>query len=1174
MSEFNWTKPQQNAIDSRGDILVSAAAGSGKTAVLVERVMKLIESECNIDELLIVTFTRAAASQMKDKISKAINDRIIAEPDNKHFRLQQILLEKAKITTIDAFCADVLKNNFQQLDSIDISMNYKNLDDAQFNVLSREVLDDVLEQFYNSESKSFRNLMDVFTTCKDDSNIYSIIQTLHTYTSAFANKKQWLLKAVNAYKCESIKDSAWADVVFETLREYFSLMNDYYERGIELTEEDEKTNEVYGEFLKEEKRFVEIGLEAVKNRDWATLWELKGYCFDRFPSVKKDIDPILRQKAKNYRDTAKNTVFNKVTSLIIESEEDFLKDNELIYPVANELGIVFEAYEKALFEKKLERQEFEFSDISFLALKILVDDELKPTLTAEEYKKNFKAILVDEYQDTNFVQDLIFKTISNNNLFIVGDVKQSIYRFRLAMPEIFIGRRKELKPYKEGDKNGYILLKNNFRSKKTVTDFVNFLFKNLMSETLGDIKYNDDEYLIPGTEKDDKEAPPPEIHILDNPSKEDNEFKNHEYEARYIANLIKTQVENGEQIKIGEKKRKVEFGDYCILLRSKTHMRDIERVFEETGVPFTSQGGDNLFDAGEIMLVMSFLRAIDNPLRDVDLIAVMYSEIFAFTAEELAAIRISKRKGSFYLAVNEAAAEGNEKCREFIAKLEQYRMAAATNEPAEFLRFFYSQTSLPDIVGAGENGEVKRANLFQFISVVQMYSQAGYYGLTGLVRFLERVKSGNTDITTAFVPGSESKVKIMSVHASKGLEFPIVIFAFSNNSNIHNASNIVLNRELGIGIKPKTVEDNIRYDTLSFSAVHLANVRAETSEELRILYVALSRAKSKLIITGTFDSRKKSDGSSKRSEAINEIASLIGELGRIDEGWLRLNNNFLYWIIACALRHPKANELRDLCENEQFYIDRSECGELKLFLPEFYPDKTDKKKTVFTATAESKTKEKIKENFSFSYEFAGSENIDSKKTPSALAESESGADYSFETPSFMLESKLGAAAKGTATHRFMEKIRSFDCDFEEEIEYMLSKGFLSETEAGVIDKFAIKKFLESPLAKRMSQSDELYKEYAVSYLEDAGFFDESIPDKLKGEKVFVDGMIDAVFTENSEAVIVDYKTDRVGNIEELRDRYQKQMLLYKKAVEAVWGIPVKECCIYSFALGKELKMDF
>lgn len=1174
MSNINWTEPQRNAIDSRGDILVSAAAGSGKTAVLVQRVMELIEKECNIDELLIVTFTRAAAAQMKEKISKAISDRIIAEPDNKHFRLQQILLEKAKITTIDSFCADVLKNNFQHLDSIDISMNYKNLDAAQFNVLLREVLDDVLEQYYNSESKSFLNLMDVFTTGKDDLNIYNIIQTLHNYTSAFVDRKGWISKAINAYKSESITKSPWADVVFETLKEYFSLMSDYYERGIEITSEDEKTGEVYGAFLKEEKSFVQTGLEAVQNRDWAVLWELKSYSFGRFPAVKKDIDPILKEKAKNYREAAKKIFVKKITSLIIESEEDFLRDNELIYPVAKELGVVFESFEKALFEKKLERQEFEFSDISYLALKILVDDELKPTLVAEEYKKNFKAILVDEYQDTNGVQDLIFETISNNNLFVVGDVKQSIYRFRLAMPEIFIGRRKALKPYAKGEKNGYILLKNNFRSKKTVTDFVNFLFKNLMSETLGDIDYNEDEYLIPGAEKEDEEAPSPEIHILDNPNASEQLYKNHEYEARYIAKLIKTQVENGEEIKLGDEKKKVEYGDYCILLRSKTHMHDLEKVFEETGVPYTSQGGDNLFDASEIILVMSFLRAIDNPLRDVDLIAVMYSEIFGFSAEELASIRILKRKGSFYPAVNEAALKGNEKCREFIAELEQYRTAAATNEPSEFLRLFYSSTSLPDIVGAGENGAVKRANLLKFISVVQMYSDAGYYGLTGLVRFLEKVKSGNTDITTAFVPGGESRVKIMSVHASKGLEFPIVIFAFSNNSNTHNPSNIVLNRELGIGMKPKTAEDNIRYDTFSFSAVNLANVRAETSEELRTLYVALTRAKTKLIITGTFDSRKRSEGSSKRTQAIREISSLIGEIDRIDEGWLRLNNNFLYWIIACALRHPKAKELRALCDNEQLFIDSSEGGELKVFLPRFIPEKSEKKETVFTSLSDRKTEEKIKQNFAFSYKFSGSEKIESKKTPSALAESESGADYSFEKPSFMLESKLSAAARGTATHRFMEKIRSFSCDVNEETEYMLSKGFLSEAEAKAIDKSAIKKFLESPLAKRMSESEKLYKEYSVSYLEDASFFDESIPENLKNEKIFVDGMIDAVFIENGEAVIVDYKTDRVKDIEELRDRYQKQMLLYKRAVEAVWGISVKECCIYSFALGKELTIDF
>ena len=1175
MRSFSWTDPQLDAINARGNVLVSAAAGSGKTAVLVERVMRMIESECDIDELLIVTFTRSAAAQMKEKIAAAIAEKLAENPKDARFRRQQILLEKAQITTIDAFCADVLKNNFQHLGGIDISMNYKNLDAAEFAVLSKEAADEVLERYYESADKEFLSLMDVFTTGKNDVSIYGVLEQLHQYTSAFADKTEWLSSQVEHYTESKAAQSVWGSLILQTVNEFLLLALENIRRAIEIVSEDEATDAVYGDVFRADRAVFERAYAAGTAGEWDSLYQMKSLSFENYPRVKKGLDEALRAEAKPFRDTA-ISAYKKALDYVVESEEEFAADNACVYPTAKKLFEVFERYETRLFEMKVLKQSFEFSDIAYLALQLLADKQKQPTAVAEEYRRKFKGILVDEYQDTNGIQDFIFEMISDDNLFVVGDVKQSIYRFRQAMPEIFIGKRKVLQPYEEGKKGGCILLKNNFRSARSITDFVNFLFKKLMSEELGDVDYNEDEYLIPGNADNEYEPTAPELHILDNVHAQDRKkLKKAYFESRYIAELIKSRVENEEQIVIDGSRRAVNYSDFCVLVRAKTHLDELQRAFDECAVPCTCVAGERLFDTPEIMLVMSFLRATDNPLRDVDLIAVMYSELFGFTAQELSLVRIAQRGGSFYGAVRELARQGNGKCADFLEKLEAYRNLAATNEPAEFLRKLYHLTALPEILGAGENGAVKKANLLKFVSVVKLYSNAGYYGLTGLVRFLERVKENNPDIASAYLPEGDSKVKIMTVHASKGLEFPVVIFAFTNTSNNHSGSNIVLNREYGIGLKAKDVKDNARYNTVAYKAVSLANIRSDIAEELRTLYVALTRAKSQLIITGTYEGKPKKSGLNAREEALSSTALLSSVTGDINKGWMRLNNNYLSWLTACAFLHPDSGNLRELTEIKQWNTDASESGKLKVVLPDYYPAEIVQEKPEHHCSTDAALKQEILEHFGFEYGFAGSESIESKKTPSALAEHGSSREYCFEAPSFVFAEKVGAAQRGTATHRFMEKVCSFaQCDVQAETAWMLEKGFLSAEEAEVIDKKAIERFFASPLAGRMAKAERLEREYAVAYLEYAGFFDETLPEKLKNEKVFVDGMIDAVFTENGKAVIVDYKTDRVKSAEELRGRYKRQMQLYQRAIEAIWGVTVSECHLYSFCLSEDIVVEF
>ena len=400
MAEFKWTDAQRDAIEARGDILVSAAAGSGKTAVLVQRVMEMMESECDIDELLIVTFTRSAAQQMKEKIAQAIDKRLAQDPYDEHFRRQQILLEKAQITTIDAFCADVLKNNYQLLKDIDISPAYQNLDAAQFSVLSREVLDEVLDEFYERNEPSFKALMDLFTSGKNDLNIYAIIDSLHAYTSAFVDKHAWIHEKINLYTENQVAQNPWGKLILCAMEENLVLATDYARHALDILAEDAPTDEVYGEVLRTDLALYESVLSYVRAGAWDKLCAYKDYSFVRYPSVKKNIDTELSALAKPYRNAAKDA-FSAAMKKVVEDEAGFAKDNALIYPVACELERLFECYEQKLFETKLERRSFEFSDISDLTLKILVDENGQPTPAAIEYQKKYKGILIDEFQDTN-----------------------------------------------------------------------------------------------------------------------------------------------------------------------------------------------------------------------------------------------------------------------------------------------------------------------------------------------------------------------------------------------------------------------------------------------------------------------------------------------------------------------------------------------------------------------------------------------------------------------------------------------------------------------------------------------------------------------------------------------------------------------------------------------------
>ncbi len=1170
MADIKWTPNQEQAINAEGQILVSAAAGSGKTAVLVERVIRKITAEypCDIDELLIVTFTRAAAQQMKDKISERLEKLISENPDNTHLKKQQILLDKALICTIDSFCSEVVKNNFHLIEDSGITLNYTIIDDSSLSVISREVIDEIAAERFSSGDKDFTSYTEMFTGSRDDANLYSITENIHKYIGAVPNSSQWLSDMIEMYEAESVEETEWGSIIFTRIADICSACSENINNALTLAGTDENVYAAVSQTLLSDKKHYEDIMLACTEKDWDTLASLFPYTFLNWSRAKKDMDLSVKNAAKALRDRAKS--YNaKMESLIAGNNSEFREDMQLLLPAMRALADFQNEYEKRLFKKKTEIQSYEFSDISALAIRILTDENMEKSEVARDYSDKFKEIIVDEYQDTNSVQDLLFHLVSRDetNLFIVGDAKQSIYRFRQAMPEIFIGRRRNL-PLYSGENKGCVLLKKNFRSRKEITSFVNYIFTILMSRKAGDIDYNKEEKLVPGSDCYDDNPSSVQLHVLTNDSEQCGEkIHDNYYEGLYLADKIKRMTENGEMITDGGVRRPVKYSDFCVLFRSMTGVDKYLRAFTDAGVPVFHRGEDDFYFRSEILLVMSLLKAIDNPMRDIDLLAVMYSGIFGFTADEITAVRADYPGGRLYNSVVKSAQNGNKKCELFLGKLAEYRTMSSVLAPSDFVRKLYDDTDLPVIVSAAADGANKKANLIMFLDKISDYEKNGYFSLTGLIRFIEKIKANNPKEKNAYIAGGDDKVNFMTVHASKGLEFPVVILANCERKGHTETDNILLNSRIGIGAKAKNTAINNIYKTVPYTAVSVLNNMADTAENLRVLYVALTRAKDRLIISGV------AGPSSALPEKLTSLAEKYCSSGSVSPFEVLEMHTFFDWILSCALMHPCAAKLRSYADSDVF-VKEEEEGSFEVFVPEYQTFDFSQKKESVSVLPDIELEKIFESRFSFEYKYKGIEKIAGKMSPSKLNAAETSIDYwEFGKPEFLEEKNISAAHRGTSVHRFMEKCRSFsNPDIDKELAFMLEKHFLTKEEADCVDRAKIKKFFASELAGRINISKEVYREYEIAYFENAGFFDPSLADVLKNEKIFVQGVIDCIFFENDKAVILDYKTDYCKSSYELVEKYRRQLELYKRAAEEIFDCEVKETYIYSFYLNKEIKI--
>lgn len=1172
----NWTEAQKDAITARGgNILVSAAAGSGKTAVLVERVTQRIldrENPVRADRFLIVTFTRAAAGEMRERIDAAINALIAENPSDSWLINQKTLLSAAKICTIDSFCSSLVKENFNLLD---LAPDFKTADEGELNILSQEACDKTMEELYDKKESSFRNLVELLFAGRDDSKLSEAIVSLYKSSRSFPFPDSWLDSLAADFEAKMpLSESRYGEMLLnysESLCDYSLSITKSCLRDIEGDEDLEKM--LYNA-LSTDKAQYEYILEKIREKSWDEA-KKGAECFKaerrgNTPKHLKD-DPLtlsLVEKRKAATDNIKD-----LPSVFCCSEEDFLSDMEFFAPMVRSLVEAVKLYGENLRIMKKSKKIADFDDITHAALKLLVKetkDGWERTKEAESLCEYYEEILIDEYQDTNKAQDMLFTALSRNNLFRVGDVKQSIYSFRQAMPQIFTDLKNSYNRYSRENSAfpAKILLGNNFRSRSGVTDIINFVFSQLMSKESGDIEYNSEEELVPLASYSEKAEAATEFHLLDTTEAE-NYSDSDTFQAAYIADTIKEMIASGFTVKDGEGERPASYGDFAVLLRSVSKKAQIYAdVFRKKGIPCFTETGGTFLSSKEVSLALNFLRIIDNPKQDVPLLSVMLSPVFGFSLDDVSRIRLSA-KGDIYSCLLYASENGNTKAKDFLSALSAWRSLACCLPASELITELYNETGLVSVFDAVDSSGLKRANLMLLFDYACTYEKSGYTGLSSFIRFIDRLSSQKQDLTGALGEvQSADVVKIMSIHKSKGLEFPVCILADCTKkfNRMDETKNLIVNLRHGLGIVRRDLETFEQYRTVCHSAVKLSMHRDSVSEELRVLYVAMTRAKEKLIMIA--EKKKSEDFLRKCSIDINRGKRMLTPYAVTKAG------SYASWLVTSLLRHPDAGELRLKAGISNDIV--LQCDSPIKFIYKVF-------ETVNTAQASDENIEnnydevllkQLKEKLSFRYKYEELAGVITKRAASEVDRNYIDRDYfASAVPSFLTEGGLTGAQRGIATHTFIQfaDYEKAKADLDGEITRLTSKGILTKIQSEGINKKAVSRFFESELFERIRKSSLVMREKKFTLEVPVG---EVYPElsHFSEEKMMIQGIADCAFLEDGELVVVDYKTDALKNETDFIVKYASQVLLYKKALSECTGYNVKSAVLYSFHLGKEIEV--
>ena len=1171
----NWTEAQKDAINARGgNILVSAAAGSGKTAVLVERVTQRILDRVNpvrADRFLIVTFTRAAAGEMRERIDAAINELIAKNPTDSWLINQKMLLSAAKICTIDSFCSSLVRENFNLLD---LAPDFKTADEGELNVLSAQACDMTMEELYNRKDKSFRDLVELLFAGRDDSKLSESIVSLYKSSRSFPFPDSWLDSLAEDFeKGGALKDTRHGQVLLSYARTVCEYSLSVTKGALDEIAGDPDLEKMLLSALESDKAQYEYILSFINEGKWDDAKRgsenFKAARRGNTPKHLKE-DPFTSALVEKRKVATKN--IEDLAKVFCCLEEDFYSDCEFFAPIVKSLVEAAKLYGENLQLLKKEKKLADFDDITHAALRLLVRetaDGWERTREAESLSEFFEEILIDEYQDTNKAQDMLFTAISRDNLFRVGDVKQSIYSFRQAMPGIFIELKNKYRAYDRAMEEfpAKILLGNNFRSRKGVTDIINFVFSQLMSKESGDIEYGSEEELVPLAAYSERAEAATELHLIDTTENID-ETDSDTLQASYIADRINEMISSGFTVKDGDGERKVSYGDFAVLLRSVSKKAGIYAdVFRRKGIPCFTETGGTFLKSKEISLVLNFLRVIDNPKQDVPLLSVLLSPVFGFTLDDVSCIRL-REKGDFYSCLVSAAKNGDEKSAAFLSDISRWRSLAACLPASELITELYNETGMVSVFDACDKSGLKRANLMLLYDYACVYEKSGYAGLSSFIRFVDRLSGQKQDLTGALGEvQSADVVKIMTIHKSKGLEFPVCILSdcMKKFNRMDETKNLIVNLKHGLGIVRRDLETFEQYRTVCHSAVKLSMHRDSVSEELRVLYVAMTRAREKLIMV--MAKNKLHEFLSKCSIDINHTRRRLTPYAVTKSG------SYGNWLATCLMRHPDSGALREMGNVPESVI-LSCPSALKVVISSVQAEDEAEIAQMKSGEVNDAILYELKEKLSYRYPYEALSGVITKRAASEVDRNYIDRDYfASSVPSFMTEGGLTGAQRGIATHSFIqfadyEKAKE---DLEKEILRLTDKGMLSKAQADGINRYALNKFFESELFGRICKSPLVMREKKFTLEVPVS---EVYPElsEFSDEKMMIQGIADCAFLENGELVVVDYKTDALKNETDFIVKYASQVLLYKKALRECTGYNVKSAVLYSFHLGKEIEL--
>ena len=1171
-----WTDEQLSAISSRNEnLLLSAAAGSGKTAVLVERIIRRLtdkENPVSADRLLVVTFTNAAAAEMRERIILALTALSEENPTDENLKNQLLLLKKAQITTIDSFCIDLLRNNFV---TADLPPDFKIADPTENTVMREEVLETVLTEMYDDEefAESYFDLLEMYANSKANNKSFcELVDALYNFSMSLPDPENWLIKSSESFNTsENFEDTIWCKtLLFEAKKEIESSILDC-DTMIEYAKRDNLS--AYHTILLEDKDSLSKLLKKENYNDLKT--QVSEISFKRRPNAPKDYVPVYFDTINDMRDKVKKHISGLTEDYFTltagENEEAIHK----IYPAMKCLCEIVIRLNKRFKEEKLKQNLLDFSDCEHMCLEVLTDENGDLSEIAKITREKYDEIYIDEYQDTSRLQEAIFSSIKKeNNLFMVGDIKQSIYRFRNTDPSLFKNKR-DLYLSGESDKSRIIYLSKNFRSRENVLASVNYIFERIMSEDSGEIDYNDSEKLYTGATFPENDINPidskTEVCIIDETlvkeSDEVSDAEKYELQALLTAKKIAELIENRTQVFDKGSYRPIKYSDICIISRNtKSSVPALVSVLSDYGIPCYSENTGSLLDSSEVLTMLNILSVIDNPISDIPLLSVLRSLIFGFSSETLAKIRCFNKKSSFYEAMKLCAEsdtpEGNasKSALELILNL---RKKSKYLSVSELIMDIYNSTGIYDAQQTQTNGELRRANLMLLYNRAKDYEKTGLKGLYNFIRFINSYKESGSSFDSAKTVGAEhDAVRIMSIHKSKGLEFPVVIlFSAEHRFNMQDLTKSVLyHAEYGFG--PKFVDTDLRITYPFAPRVALSTVlkRENIAEEMRILYVALTRAKEKLIIIGSEkDSTKKiiscSNGGGRRKISNSKD----------------IGNSYLDWILTALVNHPDCDVLRNVCGVVKPIVEDN--SKFKVEIIKSYDELMPYEKEITEEKAETETlPDEIKELISYNYPDIEDTRLPSKITVTELkrkmTESDENTAYLFAPSKKRITEKSGLtfAEIGTAYHTVMQHIdlsASLETkdDISEQIRIIKEKGFLTQEEAGAINAEKIARFFNSRTGEIMKNAKSVRREVMFGIQKRAN---ELLKDVKSDKNIMLQGIIDCVAETDEGLFIIDYKTDKTFNPEDTVEKYKIQLECYKMAAEMIYGKKVISKILYLF----------